>query len=551
MLFRSHLGLRVIRILLFAIDVAVAYRVHFWCSPFYGEETLRRRRSRLHQKKADRLCRLAIDHKGILIKLGQFMSARVDLLPEEYTRILARLQDAIPPADYTLIKRRLREDLGRNPEEVFSTFHEIPIAAASLGQVHEAVLNDGRRVAVKIQYPGIRRIVQADLRAARWASGFLQRFLRQIRFDILYQEFTRILQQELNYIQEARNAERFHQNFDGDDRIVVPKVIWDYTTPHVLTLEFVEGIKITEFEAIRAAGVELPALARLLMESYMKQLFAHRFLHGDPHPGNLFVRPGRTAPDGRSREPVLVFVDFGLMQSLTPAMREGIKITVGGIIDRDIPRIVQGLADLGFIDRTGDHQAIEKVAAFFIEKYRDISPKAFQEIGIGDIAHDLQQIFSISSALQIPNNFILIWRTLGMLNGINSKLDPNLNIIELAKPFAVPFIRAEEGLFDRFWKTGLEVGGPLLALPKALETFLNFANRGEFKTQMSSEDVTGALLSLYRLVYRAILGAFLLVLLILARFYQHQGDALESRTAWTAAIVMGGFLVWSFLRGRR
>lgn len=544
---RSWLGLRVIRILLFVFDVAASYRIHYGCSPFYSEETLRRRRSRLHQKKADRLRRLAIDLRGILIKLGQFMSARVDLLPEEYTRTLAQLQDSVPPADFTVIRQRLRDDLGKNPEEVFAVFNETPIAAASLGQVHEAVLKDGRRVAVKIQYPGIRRIVEADLRAARWASWFLQRFLRQIRFDILYQEFSRILHHELDYIQEARNAERFHRNFDGDDRIVVPSVIWDYTTTHVLTLEFVEGIKITEFETIRAAGVELPALARLLMESYMIQLFAHRFLHGDPHPGNLFVRPGRTPGAG----PVLVFVDFGLMQPLPPAMREGIKTTVGGIIDRDIPRIVQGLFDLGFIDRAGDRRAIEQVATFFIEKYRDISPKAFREIGIGDIAHDLQQIFSVSSAIQIPNNFILIWRTLGMLSGINSKLDPNLNIIELAKPYAVPFVRSEEGWFDSLWKTGREVSGSLLALPKALETFLAMANRGEFKTKMSSEDVTGALMRLYRLVYRAILGAFFFVLLAIARFFQHQGYVLESRTAAVAAIVMGILLGWSFLKARR
>ena len=544
---RSWLGLRVIRILLFVLGAAASYRIHYGCSPFYGEETLRRRRSRLHQKKADRLLRLAIELKGILIKLGQFLSARVDLLPEEYTRILAQLQDAVPPADFTLIKQRLRDDLGKNPEEVFSVFNETPIAAASLGQVHEAVLKDGRRVAVKIQYPGIRRIVEADLRAARWASWFLQRFLRRIRFDILYQEFSRILHQELDYIQEARNAERFYQNFDGDDRIVVPKVIWDYTTPHVLTLEFVEGIKITEFETIRAAGVELPALARLLMESYMKQLFAHRFLHGDPHPGNLFVRPGRTPEAG----PILVFVDFGLMQPLTPAVREGIKTTVGGIMDRDIPRIAQGLFDLGFIDRTGDRRAIEQIAAFFIEKYRDISPKSFREIGIGDIAHDLQQIFSLSSTIQIPNNFILIWRTLGMLNGINSRLDPNLNIIELAKLYAVPFIRSEEGWFDRLWKTGQGVGGSLLALPKALETFLVMANRGEFQTKMSSEDVTGALLRLYRLVYRTTLGAFFLALLVIARYFEHRGDGLESRTAAAAAMVMGILLGWSLLNDRR
>ena len=543
---RSWLSLRVFRILLFVFDIAVSYRIHYGCSPFYSDDVLRRRRSRLHLKKAERLCRLAIDLKGILIKLGQFLSARVDLLPEEYTQVLARLQDAVPPADFTAIKRRLREDLGKNPDEVFSAFNEAPIAAASLGQVHEATLRSGLRVAVKVQYPGIRRIVEADLRAAKWAAWFLQRFLRQIRFDVLYQEFSRILHQELDYIQEGRNAERFHRNFEGDDRIVVPRVIWDYTTPHVLTLEFVEGIKITEFETLQAAGVKLPDLARLLMESYIQQLFSHRFLHGDPHPGNLFARPGR-APGG----PALVFVDFGLMQPLTLAMQEGIKTTVGGIIDRDIPRIVSGLVDLGFIGRDGDLRSIERVASFFIEKYRDISPKAFREIGIGDIAHDLQQIFSVSSALQIPNNFILIWRTLGMLNGINSRLDPNLNIIELAKPYAVPFIRSEEGWFDRVWKTGRDVGGSLLALPQALETFLATANRGEFKTKMSSDDVTGALLRLTRLVYRAILGAFLLALLVIARFFQHQGHPLESRTATAAALVMGILLGWSLLKVRR
>lgn len=548
---RSWLGLRILRILSFVFDVAISYRIHYACSAFYGEETLRRRRSRLHQKKADQLRQLAIELKGILIKMGQFLSARVDLLPEEYTRILSQLQDAVPPADFLQIKQRLREELGKTPDEVFASFNEIPIAAASLGQVHEAYLRNGRRVAVKVQYPGIGRIVEADLRAARWAMWFLRRILRQIRFDVLYQEFSRILHQELDYLQEARNAERFHHDFSEDDRIIVPNVIWEYSTRHVLTLEFVEGIKITEFETIRAAGMELPALARLLMESYMQQLFAHRFLHGDPHPGNLFVRAGPILDDGSTRAPVLVFVDFGLMQPLTPLMREGIKTTVGGIIDRDIPRMVQGLADLGFIDRTGNHRAIEKVAAFFIEKYRDISPKAFREIGINDIAHDLEQIFSVSSAIQIPNNFILIWRTLGMLNGINSKLDPNLNIIELAKPYAIPFVRPEESTIDWLWKSGREVGGSLLALPKALETFMTLANRGEFKTQMSSEDVTGALLRLYRLVYRAILGAFFLALLVIGRYFQSQGNSLESRTAWAAAVIMGGILGWSFVKGRR
>lgn len=542
---------RISRILIFVSEVVVAYRIHYWCSIFYSDKTALGRRSRLHQKMANRLCRLAIDLKGILIKLGQFMSARVDLLPEEYVRTLSQLQDAVPPADFQEIKSRLRAELGKNPEEVFAAFDEIPIASASLGQVHQAILKDGRKVAVKIQYPGIRRVVDADLRAAWWASAVLHKFLRHIRFDILYREFSHLLHQELDYLLEARSAERFYQNFSTDDRIVVPKVIREYTTPNVLTLEYVEGIKINDFESILAAGVEPPALAQLLMECYMKQLFEHRFLHGDPHPGNLFVRADPIRAEGQVPSPVLVFVDFGLMQPLTVSMREGIKTTVGGIIDRDVSRIVSGMADLGFIDRTADHRAIEKVASFFIEKYRDISPKSFREIGIGDIANDLQQIFSVSSDVQMPNDFILIWRTLGMLNGINSRLDPNLNIIELASPYAIPFVRSEKDLLERWFKRGRELGETFLGLPKALENFLFLANRGEFKTKMSSEDVTGALMKLYRLIHNVILGVFFLVLVAIARFLQLQGYLIEGRVAWATTILVGLYFAWSLVKERR
>lgn len=536
---------RMVKILLLALDIAISYRIHYWCSPFYREETLKRRRARLHRRKAVKLTRHAIELKGILIKLGQFLSARVDVLPEEFTRELAQLQDAVPAADFHLIRKRIREELGCEPEAVFARFDPIPIAAASLGQVHEAQLASGQRVAVKVQYPGIQQIVEMDLRAARWAVWGLSHWYRHIRWDMLYSEFAQILHHELDYIAEGRNAEQFRQNFADDDRIIVPKVLWDYTTPHVLTLEFVEGIKITEFEAIRQSGIALPDLARLLVESYMKQIFSHRFLHGDPHPGNLFVRPG----------PKLVFVDFGLMQPITPQMREGIKITVGGIIERDIPRIVRGLVALGFISREGDFHPIERVAGFFIERYRDISPKAFRDISLEEITRDLEQVFSISSTLQIPNNFILLWRTAGILNGINSKLDPDLNIIELARPYALPFIQEEKGLLERMLSTGKEIGGSLLVLPRLLEEFLVAANRGELKTKMSSEDVTGALNRIYRLVYRAILGSFALALWVASRFFGQQGYSTEALIAkGTAVILLGLALILSLIwksKGKR
>ncbi len=528
---------RVLRLLLLALHIAISYCLHYLFSLFYSEETLKRRRARIHTRQAARIAQHAIKLKGILIKLGQFLSARVDILPEEFTRELAVLQDAIPPADIRLIQKRIREELGDDTGVIFARFDPTPIAAASLGQVHNAVLASGQHVAVKVQYPYIRHLVEMDLRAARWAFRWLARLYPHIKWDILYNEFSQILHQELDYIQEGHNAERFRQNFSDDDRIIVPRVLWNYTTSHVLTLEFVEGIKITEFESIRQSNVSLPALARLLVESYMKQIFQHRFLHGDPHPGNLFVQPG----------PKLVFVDFGLMQPLTPQMHEGIRITVGGIIKRDVPRIVRGLNSLGFISPQGDLGVIERVASFFIEKYRDISPRALREISLQDITQDLEQVFNIASSIQIPNNFILMWRTAGILNGINSKLDPELNIIELAKPYAMPFIE-EKGFVEQLFSVSKEAATSLFILPRLLEEFLRTANLGEFKTKMSSEDVTGAILRIYRLVYRTILGAFALVLWAGSLVFEQYGYTAEGFLSKGAAVILTVMLAISLIR---
>jgi predicted unusual protein kinase regulating ubiquinone biosynthesis (AarF/ABC1/UbiB family) len=528
---------RMLQLFLLAFTIAVCYRLHYFCSLFYREETLKRRRARIHRRQSARITFHAIKLKGVLIKLGQFLSARVDILPDEFTQGLAQLQDAVPATDIRLIRGRIREELGNDTEAIFARFNPTPIAAASLGQVHEAVLISGQRVAVKVQYPDIHRIVEMDLRVARWAFGWLSHLYPHIKWDILHNEFSQILLQELDYLQEGHHAERFRQNFADDDRIIVPRVLWNYTTSHVLTLEFVEGIKITEFEAIRQSDISLPALARLLVESYMKQIFQHRFMHGDPHPGNLFVQPG----------PKLIFVDFGLMQPLTPKMQEGIRITVGGIIKRDVPRIVRGLNSLGFISGKGDLGAIERVASFFIEKYRDISPRALREIALQDITQDMEQVFSVASSIQIPNNFILMWRTAGILNGINSRLDPELNIVELAKPYAMPFIE-EKSFIEQLFSSSKEAAGSFLILPRLLEEFLRTANLGEFKTKMSSEDVTGAILRVYRLGYRTILGAFALVLWTGSLMFEQYGYTTESFLSKVTAVILALMLAISLIR---
>ena len=501
---------RMIHILYLTLNILFSYQIHFIFLPFTNNEKRRIRLSQLHRRKAQQLRETALRLKGVLIKIGQFMSTRVDLLPPEYTQELALLQDQVPPQDFQKIGHRIQQELGKDLSKAFSRFDEEPIAAASLGQVHEARLNDGRRVAVKVQYLGIEEIVKTDLRAIRWVTLILQWRFKKVRFNLLYKEFSRLLKEELNYIQEGRNADLFGKNFEDDPRIIVPKVIWEYTTPHVLTLEFVEGIKINDLDGLLNQEMDTKSIAQLLVESYMRQILQHRFFHGDPHPGNIFVQPG----------PRLVFVDFGLVQHISPSIDKAIKQTVMAIIQRDTEGIIQGLMDLGFLVRTDNPSDLEQVASYFMDKYRNMSPKEFGDITVANVAEDLSKLMRVYPFLQIPNHFILFARTAGMLNGINMGLDPDLNMVELAKPFAQEYIKEDKDWVENFLIQGKEWGSTLYHLPRQLEDFLKQARRGEFKTKMTSEDVTGVLGKIYKLGLRLVLALLAFLFILLPAFTQ-------------------------------
>jgi predicted unusual protein kinase regulating ubiquinone biosynthesis (AarF/ABC1/UbiB family)/HEAT repeat protein len=522
---RIRLRGRAFRIVWVAVRIFLRYLVHGLLAPFLSKPRREARKTAIHQKNAVLLKNAAISLKGLLIKVGQFISARVDLLPAPYTDTLSQLQDQVPPSPFSEIRTRLIEELGAPPEEVFQSFNPAPIAAASLGQVHEARLREplgespgeplgassggpsGERVAVKVQYPHIEAVVACDLRAIGWIVLVLQKIFPHIRFDLLYDEFQRIVHQELNYIAEGHKAERFGKNFSDDDRIIVPRVIWKHTTPRVLTLEYMEGIKIGQMELLRQAGIDPRSVATLLAESYMTQILQHRFFHGDPHPGNLFVRPG----------PKLVFVDFGLMQEIGATVHGGVKKMILAIIDRDVPNIARALLELGFIERTERLGQIEKVVAFFMERYRDTHPSAFQKITIRQIAEDCAVILRAVPSLQVPNHFILVGRTVGMLNGLCSRLDPNLNIIELARPHAQRWVRRSGGIVALL-STGRKIVRMLIGAPEKLDTLLETVNGRELRTHMISEDLTEILTKIYKLAYRTVLvgiaaAAFLFFLL--------------------------------------
>src|SRR5579863_397817 len=541
----SSLRRRTLRIFVLTALVFTDYFSHPLLSFFKTSSRRQASRRRLHRRNAVRLREAAVSLKGILIKMGQFLSTRVDLLPEEYTEEFALLQDQVPPVPFIQIRKRIQEELGKDPLDLFSRFEEVPVASASLGQVHGAQL-DGRKVAVKVQYPGIQDVVEADLRAVRIILVFLKQYIKTIRFDILYDEFSTLLHKEMDYIKEGKNAERFRENFSQDARIVVPKVIWSHSTRHVLTLEYVEGIKINQFEAMKAQGISLKDVATLLVESYIQQILEFRFFHGDPHPGNLFIQPHPDPADPLR----LVFVDFGLMQEVSPETYEGIQRMILAIINRDNHGIALAMRDLGFISRTEQMRDIEKVVSFFMERYRDLSPRQFGNITFAQVAEDFATIFRVFPNLQVPDHFILFARTSGMLNGLCSRLNPDLNLIELARPHAERFANRGD-MVEQLFKKGKGIAKSLAEPPETLHRFLTVAYGGQLRTAMRSADLSTILTRIHRLISRAFLSILVLALLVYLRYLAPSLPRTEQWLVGGVIVLLTLSALFSYLREGR
>jgi len=504
----------------------------------FADPRLRQERlKRLHAKNAVLLRERMVEMRGVLIKVGQFLSSRVDLLPEEYTSELSKLQDHVPPAPFCEIVQRVTEELGPM-DEIFSSFDETPIASASLGQVHRACLRHGDCIVVKVQYLGIDEVIAADLRTFKFVISILRRLYRHINIDVIYSEFSRIFLEELNYLQEGKNAEIFARNFADNPKIKIPLVYWPFTTSKVLTLEYLEGIKITDFDEIDRQGIDRKEIARTLAEAYAQMFFNDGLFHGDPHPGNIFVTPG----------PEIILVDFGMVDRITGPKREGLRRAFSAVVDRDSLGLVRALVDMGFIPLTHDIQPLVQFVDRILQKYRDISPAAFKAMDIEEIGNDIMKGLQLSPSIQIPNDFILFGRVCGMLNGLGSRLDPETNIIEIAAPFAKRFMTTDTLTATGFLRqTGASVRA-LGRLPKLLADFLVTTGRGETHVEIASEDIVRELRNIYRIGKGFILAVLIAGLGAGALLLRINHSPVES--AWAAAGA-GVLFVWLLLVMRR
>jgi predicted unusual protein kinase regulating ubiquinone biosynthesis (AarF/ABC1/UbiB family) len=521
----SLLRARYRRLMFFFSGVAINFI--FWeiVLPRLGLRALAQRtRSNRYRGVAARFRTLAIRMGGVMIKVGQFLSARLDVLPPEITEELAGLQDEVPPENFEEIRKLAEADLGAPLNQNYESFEEIPLAAASLGQVHRARLcvkdpkGDFCDVVVKIQRPFIDQLIEVDLSAVRQVGGWLQRYppvARRVDVPALIEEFSTTVREEVDYLAEGRNAEIFSENFRDNPRVHVPRVVWTHTTRRVLTLEDVYAIKITDYEAIEAAGIDRAEVARLLLDTYLKQIFEDGFFHADPHPGNLFVTP--LAGQSEDGKPAwrLTFVDFGMVGHVPDNLRAGLREMLIATGTQDAARMIRSFQTLHVLLPSTDLKQLEQMSASMFDMFwgksmdelRQLSPE--EMFRFADRFRDLMY----NMPFQLPQNLLMLGRSVAILSGMCTGLDKDFNLWNQLAPYATKMVSQEVGSNWRVWLD--EAGNifkELIAIPSKMGRVLSQIERGDLTVQVPtvSRQLTHLERAVNRLTGALVFTAFLI-----------------------------------------
>jgi predicted unusual protein kinase regulating ubiquinone biosynthesis (AarF/ABC1/UbiB family) len=450
--------------------------------------TTRTRKDRL-RKIAVQFRSLATDMGGVMIKVGQFLSSRVDVLPEEITKELADLQDEVTPENFEDIRQIAETELGASLSECFLEFDPEPLAAASLGQVHRAKLhkpvNGFDQVAVKVQRPNIETIIQTDLAALETVGRWIRHFRpisKRVNVPALLKEFSDITFEEIDYLAEGENAETFAANFKDRPGIKVPKVVWAHTTKRVLTLENVLAIKITDYESITAAGISRTEVAQRLFETYLQQIFEDGFFHADPHPGNLFVTPVPNEIESSKQDWTLTFVDFGMVGKVPPNLRAGLREMAIGIGTQNPDRVVTSFQMLGVLFPEADTERIKELIVTEFERFGGKSMAELQQIQFDEmreLAIEYRDLI-VGMPFQMPAKLLFLIRCVGILSGMCTGLNPEFNAWKGIEPFAKKIIAEETTRNWHYWLQELGTYGlTIIRLPQRLDTVLNKMERGD------------------------------------------------------------------------
>ncbi len=500
-----------------------------------------RTRSERIRKIAVRYRTLAVQMGGVLIKVGQFLSARVDVLPSSATDELARLQDEVPSESFEAIRSVVESEFGALLQEKFIEFDPKPLAAASLGQAHLAKLNISRdqaalfhvpeynddvnsvisySVVVKVQRPNIEKIIATDLAAIKTVGGWIKRYppiRKRANITGLIAEFTRVLYEEIDYLAEGKNAEIFAANFSNDPGVLVPKVVWTHTTKRVLTLQDVRAIKITDYDEITAAGISRSDVAGRLLNTYLKQIFEDGFFHADPHPGNLFIKPIDSADDGVNghRDWILTFIDFGMVGRMRPEIREGLRELLIGVGLQDAARVVRAYQIIGILLPGADIALLEKAESAMFHRFWGKGMDELNSISmdeVHDFAFEFRDIL-YNMPFQLPQDLIFLGRAVGILSGMCTGLDPQINVFELLAPFSQKIIKEEAQHDWSYWvKEAGNIARKVITLPMRADALITRMERGELNVRdpQLSENIKRLERTVSKAVGGIIFAAFLL-----------------------------------------
>ncbi|WP_274649333.1 ABC1 kinase family protein [Paenibacillus humicola] len=470
------------------------------------------------------------------VKLGQIASTRPDLIPEDIIKELEKLQDQVDPFPFDEVRQIIESELKAPMDTLFAAFEETPLAAASIGQVHFAILDSGERVAVKIQRPSIAETIRTDLEILENLASIAERrfdWASRYQAQSMIAEFAKALLAELDYTIEGKNAERIARQFEGDPHLFIPKVYWRHSSRKVLVMEFITGIKLSRLDDLESGGYDRKLLAERFINSVFHQIFVEGFFHADPHPGNLLALPGET----------VAFLDFGMVGRLTPEMKTDLSALVIALMRQRTEGIMQAVLQLGLVDDDANVAELRRDIEFLREKYYDVP---LHDISLGEAVTDLFDA-AYRHRVRIPADFILLGKTLLIAEGVVERLDPELSIVQMAEPFGRRLLIERfhpKQVKDSLWKDVLEYGDLLVTFPRQMKELLAMVKKGRLRLEIGVPELERFLRNMDRIGNRL---SFSIVLLSFSIIMTGLiiGSSLERQPSfvWNIPAIEIGFFV--------
>lgn len=502
-----------------------------------------------HLSKAQRF-RMAMEELGpTFIKFGQLLSTRPGILPEDYLIELRRLQDNVQPFSGNLARKVIEKELNLPLDSLFESFDETPLAAASIGQVHKAVLPGGKKVVVKVQRPNIIKTIEQDLGILEEIAGLLDKYTtagRLYNFTGIVSEFKRITLRELNYHREARNAERLYSNFLHDNSILIPAIYWNYTTPRVLTMEYMQGVTLNNKEGLNKGNFNKRVIVEELSRAYLKQILTDGFFHGDPHPGNIGVLQGEK----------IYFLDFGVVGSLTDGQRQTIGQLLTGFITGNSGQVLSSIIKLGIVTDKTDKKELKRELERLQEKYYNCPLK---EIQIGKLLYELMEI-SYRQQMHFPAELTILAKTFFTLEGLISELEPDFSVAEILQPFGEEFLRdkfSKRKIAASFFKNLLNFKHLLEIFPEYLGAILEKGASNSVKIKIEVIEIDKVLHRFNNMINRLSFSIVLASIIVGLCFMVRSAEYSLFRAFPIAEIglilaaAMGFWWLWAIVRSGR